>query len=365
MGTITDPEAAFRQSFGYWVGNGQSYHDPQGFKGIAHSFKGKTTMTEAKSELQEGINKQNNEMKAISTTTGGAGTAGYALIPVYVDSDIVDTSRKYTPLRELTPRVANMGTTADYNRLTAKGGAVFALEDAALTEANDTYARSSKSIKYMYSVGRITGPSQAATPAYTVNNFVPLPARNAKQLEVVVKSRALLELEENAIVNGSTGTTASWFDGLITQIGVTNTVDKNTSALTLDNLYTAIRYAYDDGGRPNLASCSSDVYTDIGNLLFDQFRYAPTQKLAWGAEYLSLNSMVGQIPIIPSMYHSNTSGSKAIYFQDMTVTEMRVLQDITYQELAKTNDSEKFYLKCYETYVIKAPEFCSSVTEIS
>jgi len=53
------------------------------------------------------------------TQTGGAGTAGYAMIPIYVDPRITDTTRKYTPIVELTPRVANLGTTADYNQLTA------------------------------------------------------------------------------------------------------------------------------------------------------------------------------------------------------------------------------------------------------
>jgi len=132
-------------------------------------------------------------------------------------------------------------------------------------------------------------------------------------------------------------------------------------------LYTAARYAFDDGGRPNLAVCGSDVFTDISNLLFDSFRAnIPQTKLSWGLNTVSLMTLIGnEIPVLPSMYESNTSGSKDIYFLDMTEIQMRVLQDITYEELAKTNDSEKFALKCYETYCVKAPEFCASVTEIS
>ena len=65
------------------------------------------------------------------------------------------------------------------------------------------------------------------------------------------------------------------------------------------------------------------------------------------------------------MYLSNASGSKAIYFLDSTVVELRVLQDMTYEPLAKTNDSEKFMLKIYEALIIKATGFCSSITEIS
>jgi hypothetical protein len=75
--------------------------------------------------------------------------------------------------------------------------------------------------------------------------------------------------------------------------------------------------------------------------------------------------MVGDIPIVPSMFMSNVSGSKAIYFLDMQVVEMRVLQDLTYFDLAKTNDSDRFALKMYETLIIRNTAFCASVTEIS
>jgi len=353
-GTIQDPSLAFRMSFGPTMKSGTIYSDPEGM-----ARAGKIDMTE---QLRTDLGA---DMKAMGVTTGGAGTAGYAMIPIYVDPRIVDVSRKYTPLVELTPRVANMGTTADYNRITAKGGAVFGAEDAALTETNDTYSRSSKAIKYLYSVGRVTGPSQAAYPSYTLGGFTESAAPTAKQLEVTVKARSMKELEENAIVNGEDGTTATWFDGYQAQVGVTNTVDLDTSAVALDDIYKAVQYAFDDGGRPNLAVCGSSVFRDFNNLLLDQFREASSTKLSWGFETLGLRTMVGEIPVLPSMYESNTSGSKACYFLDMSEISMRVLQDITYEELAKTNDSEKFMLKAYETYVVKAPEFCASITEIS
>ena len=52
--------------------------------------------------------------KALSTTlsTYSAGTLP-VLIPVYVDPEIVDLTRRATPLVELIPRVTNYGKTAD------------------------------------------------------------------------------------------------------------------------------------------------------------------------------------------------------------------------------------------------------------
>jgi len=315
-------------------------------------------------------------LKAHTTQAGGAGTAGYAMIPVYVDPRVIDTTRKYTPIVELIPRVTNQGMYADYNKITAKGGAFSAAEDASLADTNTTYDRASTAIKFFYAVGRITGPSVAAQPAYVLAGMMPgagatgpfsdQGAPNAKQMEVLVKTREIREYQENTIMNGSVSGTPTDYDGIITLMGATNTVDKSTAALALADINIAVQKAFDDGGRPNLAVCSSGVYTDLLTLLTAKIGYLKAEaQVFWGFTTIVLHTMVGSIPVIPSMFMSNASGSKAIYFLDMSVVEMRVLQDLTYFELAKTNDSEKFALKIYEALIIKNTSFCASVTAIS
>ena len=346
------------------------YSNPMGVMMKGVEYAGSTNME----ALGENLNEL--AMKALTTEAGGAGTTGYAMVPIFVDPRIVDITRKYTPLVELVPRVTNMGMFADYNQLTAKGGAITAIEDAVLTETNTTYDRKSTEIKFIYTVGRVTGPAIAAMPSWILGGlasaggatgpFNDSVGTNAKQLEVLVKSREMREKEESLIVNGDASTDATQFSGIVKLMAATNTVDKNTSAMNLDDIDTAIRYAFDDGGRPNLAVCSSGVFTDLLGLLTAKIGYMqPTQEVFWGFSTIVLNTMVGQVPVIPSMYLSNVSGSKAIYFMDMSVVEMRVLQDLTYEDLAKTNDSEKFMLKIYETFIIKNTAFCSSITEIS
>ena len=324
------------------------------------------------------LRKQHSQiaLKALSTTAGGEGTAGYAMVPIFVDPRVIDQTRKYTPLVELVPRVTNQGMYADYNIITAKGGAITALEDADLSETNTTYDRQSTEIKFVYSVGRVTGPAIAAMPAWSLGGltseggatggFNDQNATNAKQMEVLVKTREVKEKEESLIINGDASTDATQFSGIVKLMGATNTVDKDTSALALDDIDETIQKAFDNGGRPNLAVCSSGVYTDFLGLLTAKIGYlSPTEQVFWGFSTIVLNTMVGKIPVIPSMYLSNTSGSKAIYFLDMSVVEMRVLQDLTFEDLAKTNDSEKFMLKVYEAFLIKAPSFCASITGIS
>jgi len=315
-------------------------------------------------------------LKAHGVTSGDAGTAGYAMVPVFVDPRVIDQTRKYTPIVELIPRVTNQGMYADYNIITAKGGGFTALEDAALAETNTTYDRASTAIKFLYAVGRVTGPSIAAQPSYVLAGMMPgsgasgpfsdQGAPNSKQMEVLVKTREIRELQENLIVNGSASTDATQYSGIVTLMSTTNTVAKSTTAISLDDCQKAVRYAFDDGGRPNLAICSSGVYEDLLALLTQKIGYLKAEaQVFWGFTTIVLHTMVGAIPVIPSMYLSNVSASKAIYFLDMSVVEMRVLQDLTYFELAKTNDSEKFALKIYEALIIKNTSFCSSVTGIS
>ncbi|KKK67407.1 hypothetical protein LCGC14_2954360, partial [marine sediment metagenome] len=104
-GVFTGPisvnsKSAYAQSFG---GLPDETHYINGFKGF---------------DLRDGMkNAFALGFKALGTASGGAGTAGVAMVPVYLDPRIIDETRKFTPLVELIPRVTNQGLTADYNRL--------------------------------------------------------------------------------------------------------------------------------------------------------------------------------------------------------------------------------------------------------
>ena len=328
-------------------------------------------------------NRMSIGMKALGTTAGGTIGTSYAMVPIYVDPRIVDVTRKFTPLVELIPRVTNQGMYADFNKITAKGGGYVAAEDAALAETVDTYDRASVPIKFLYAVGRVTGQMQAAMPSFILEGFQPsgeglgggspfgaVGAPNAKQLEVIMKAREMRELEEELILNGSISDDSNEFDGIVTQqmSATTNVVDLDGAALTWDDIETACRYAFDDGGRPKLAVASSAVLQDIRKIIVDTFRYNPSDiggALPFGVSAsIILQTLVGPIPVIPSMFLSNTSGAKQIFFLDTDWIEMRVLQDMTYEDLAKTNDSQKFMLKIYEALVMKNVAFNSYIDDI-
>lgn len=318
--------------------------------------------------------------KALSTTlsTYAAGTLP-VLIPVYVDPEIVDLTRRATPLVELIPRVTNYGKTADYNQLTSIGTAQPLAEDGALTEQNDAYTRRSVSIKYLYSVGRVTGPMFASSKQYlSAGGYV-----DALSLEVKNKTLALKRMEEAMIllgdsqtdwtepVNSTTVTAEYSYDGLYNYITDANSVslggsssyktDMAGATLAISNLRTSIRTCRTAGGEPNLMVTDYATYDHIKSLIQDQLRYVSTQTIAWGITTVSFEG----VPIIASRFLSTTAGTgamvpstgRSLFVLDTNVIEMRVLQDVSYEELAKTNDSVKFMLKCYEALVVKAPQF--------
>jgi len=108
------------------------------------------------------------------------------------------------------------------------------------------------------------------------------------------------------------------------------------------------------------------TYADIEALIQAKQGFVPVAKnVFWGYETIQLQTMVGTMPVIPSMQMLNTTAYKTLYFLDLSVCEMRVLQDMTYEPLAKTNDSEKFMMKIYETFIIKNIAFCSAITGIA
>lgn len=327
------------------------------------------------------------ERKALDSQAGGAGTAGYAMIPVNVDTRLIDDSRKYTPLVELIPRVTNMGTTFDYNKITSKGSAGTNIEDPALSEADDTQDRYSVNIQRLYSVGRVTGFANAAMPAYQLEDFQPsgsglqgsgfsnVGAPNGFQKEVATKFRSLKEREEGLIINGNKTTSnysndpdGTEFDGLIQLQSTTNQNDVD-DYVSFDVIEDTNRLAYDDSGRPNVIVGGSSVITDVRKAVRDQIRYAggsPQEVLNVNVPSgLVIDLMQGPAVAIPSQFLSNTTGAKQLWFLDMNTIEMRVLQDATYEKLAQNGDSQKFMIKEYLALANRSPQRCAYADDLT
>ena len=374
----------YQQAFGN-LPHETIYKDPAGFSGVT-------------TDLRPGLKSMHYaNLKALSTTTGGGGTAGYALVPVFVDPNIVDQERRETPMREIIPRVTNLGTLADWNERTDKGDATSKLEDAALSDNTDTYDRYSKAIKYYYSVGRTTGPVQAAMPPASFENYTTTQTPNAKSLEVAARTADLAVREEIDLISGNPGGTytsmatntdtgydansvlASAMYGIKSQVSDENQDDQAGAAITLDDVNDNINLCWEDGGRPSVLLSDGRTVTDIKALMVQQLRIAPSTSVAWGFQTVAFEGPRGTLPMIQSQVVRTTAGngsgtlygSKSIMSLDMAQIQNRLLQDYTYEPLAKTNDSDKFLVKFYGAVIVKgvnttdATSFHGSIIDIA
>jgi len=337
FGTVSDTfltEAVYRTSFGeLW--HETPYYDP---------WRGIDRRKELGVQIEKALNISSNS----------------ALIPVYVDPDIINLTRRNTPFLELLPRVTNRGKTADYNKITAIGSATWEAEDATLTEQDITTVRASTNIAFGYAVGRVTGPMVAASREYV----------DAMNLAIQNATLRLRLLEETTALRGSTNAgddtdiyavDTDGYDGLIKLI-TTNTTNAAGGTITISMLRDSIRSAIENNGNPNLIVTDYKTFNDLKSLLQDYVRYIDINtEIQFGIKGIEFDG----IPVLPSRSMPNVANKRHLLVLDMSVIEMRVLQDLMYEDLAKTNDSRKFMVKVYEALVLKAEQFCAKIYNLA
>jgi len=287
-----------------------------------------------------GLIKSNMVQKAsIDTQTGGVGTAGTALIPVYVDPSIVDRTIRMTPLRNLLPRRAIRGQTYDYIPLTAKGGAAWYAENAAISDQIDTYDRVSVAVKFLYAKGRVSGPAIAS-----MRGFI-----DPTQLDLSVKTASIMEAEEDAIINGDSSTNPEEPNGLIQTI-TTNTT--SVSGLpTLAQIRAEFATSFNANGNVTLAVTDASTHNYIKGLLLDVQRQVSNPSMDMLGFGIPGAFEFDGVLFIRDRFMPTGASVKRILFLDTRYIFMAVLQDLTYEEKASENDSTVYILKEYVTFV--------------
>ena len=312
------------------------------------------------------------EIKSLTTTsnlfatgTNYTSTSGSipVLVPTVVDSQLYDVTFRATPLASgMLPRVTNMGLFADYIVRTTLSTAKWRAEMGALASAESTYTRYAKSMSYCYAVGELSGPLMVASKVW----------QDALRIETEGQYRSLKELEENTIINGNPttddvtgGTTDSKsFKGLIQTIA-TNYVNKTDTKISLANIRDAIRVIREAKGDPDLIVTDYKTLDDVKGLITDILRYpAPTGSINFGIESIVFEG----VPIIPDLFMPTTATAREMLV--LTVKkqgniQLRVLQDSTFEELAKTADTYKFMIKEYLTMIVVNEAWCYRIYGLS
>lgn len=326
---------AFDQSFKGIVKHKECYYDPWTKRNKIPQIAKKAT-----AEI--------NKALQVSSPVFAAGNQP-VLIPVFVDPDIKLVQQRLTPVRELTPRRASQGKSYDFNQITAIASGTTEAEGAALTEQNDTVGRATVPIKYLYSVGKVTGQMQAAARGYI----------DAMDYDMTNKALAMARLEENLLINGDATTTPTEFDGFINGI-TTNTSNKSGAPVTLDDIRESQRLAWNESGEvPPFAVTDGATFNTVKQQLFSIYRQTESaENLPFGIQ----NSFNFEgTDFIKSQFMPSGASAKRMLFLNPRAFHMAVLQDATFENLAKTGDFEKYMIKTYEALALTAEPWMSQI----
>lgn len=287
-----------------------------------------------------------NTFEKAANVGASSGSAGYVPMPLMYDAGVIDITRKFTPIKALIPKVTNRGLTANYHRLTARGSGAWGEEDPTLTEVDDTEELASSTIKYARVTGRVTGVAEIGGAHF----------ESTMRRSVLTKTQELNEMIEEALLIGDSTTNQYQPNGL-DKLLTANTTDMSGEIPTLEDVDGLVNDCFVDKGAPNLLITDPYTASNLKNQIMQTVRYQnPYTQVAWGLQALSINTVVGELPLIVSQFMPTTADARKIFCVNTNFLEQRVLQDITFERLAKTTDSNKYFLKIYMTLINKFPE---------
>ena len=347
VNTLSNDQAfsQYMKTFGkLGIGEEHSYYDP------ARGVDMRKAIGEA--IYGDGLKEYVQKGPSIGNTTGGTFTE-YGLMPSFIDPSIVDRTMVDTPLVRLLPRRASRGRSYVYDAVTAKVLGKFLGDDAPLNDFVDTRTTTATQMKYLYAVGRVTGPALASAQGF-INLF---------SEDLRVKLDAMNEALENEIVNGNTSTNANGFDGLRTSIS-TNSTSNAGAAITLELVEEDCNTVFEANGRCDLIVTDGYTYNILIGLLRDFQRNIeqPSADMSFG---IPEQFMFNGIRVVKTRKMPTTAGSREILYLDTRYVFLAVLQEMTYVELAKMNDSDKYFLKWYGSLVVTAEGLMAKRTSLA
>ena len=270
--------------------------------------------------------------KALDTTTG---TTGAYLIPEVVSEGLRRFVVTASPIYAVIPKVMWPTNAYIYREVNQLPSAAFAADGATLPNATrGTYAKKTVTMKYIYTRGEVTGPMKAA--AGTVID--------ALQMEIELHADVLVRTIEQKILTGDSAVDPNDFDGFIKQVQ-TNVHDAANAQLTLSLLDTALDKPLE---YPTHIILSRAMGRRLWSLLQAHQRFIDRTQIEGGFRVPTYNDL----PIL--RVDNQISGlNDVIVMPDMRWAKLVINQDITFEPLAKTKDSDDFMLKMYCTLAVE------------
>ena len=286
-------------------------------------------------------------LKALTTLNSGA-----YLIKENVDEGIRDYIGKEPVVLNAVNKVPWATNAYTIRKRTAQPTISWKADFADLPAAqNSTYAKVTKTVKYVYARGEVSGPEiEAAGALY-----------NALAIEIEAQSRALAMGLSTALVT-STGASDE-IEGIIHQIDTDaamnsggGVVTKTGEALSLAMIDEAIDVARGD---VDMVVTSRAVRRKINSLLQAQQQFVDRVEVQAGFRVLAYDGL----PIVTDLnWETNTD----ILFVRRADAKLLVHKDWAYEELAKVKDTVDFYIKGYFGFALEGrPVHLKSFTGVS
>jgi hypothetical protein len=304
--------------------------------------------------------------KADSTTTLAS-----SLMHVIADDQVTYLYKRPYPFQALIPVEANKGKTASWDSVGPYEitQAAFGREDPDLQEVEMTAHNRTDTIKYMYTVGRLTKAVKFA-------GLSQVPVRDIKAIRIDLAQDAMRALRERAMLgvtrNLQSTTNAFEAAGTLEYSGIYQLITAASSyankcyTTSTGTLYADIMVDLDTsynqmvlmGMQPNIAICDYKTFGIIRRGVVQFLRYIgePVKTIVPGVSKIDL-VFPGQdgLSLIPHPFMPQTTGANGnIMLLDTRLLARRVLWQDTYEELANLNTSEKFVISASETFIDKS-----------
>ncbi len=225
--------------------------------------------------------------------------------------------------------------------------------DAALSEQVDTRSVQTVAVKYLYAVGRVLGPALRGGAGYI----------NLLAEDLRVKTASMNEALETEIINGNTSTNTNGFSGMIQSFSSNSTA--LSTNVTLQDIRDTLADIYNARGNTKYCVTDAGTHNYVKVLLMDYMRFIERPSDADMPFGIPGAFLLDGVLFIRDQFMPTTSGSRRILFVDPRYVYLVVLQDVTFEELAKVNDSNKFMLKWYGTIVFSYVASCGQLTSIT
>lgn len=272
-------------------------------------------------------------LRALNMTTGAY------LIPEVIDNAIRDYVAKEPVLYNAVTRVPWATPTYFIRKRTSVPTATWSTDGAALPAVSDQgFSKVSKTVKYIYTRGEVTGPEIAAARS----EF------DVLAMDIEVHARELVSKLSTDLATATGASNA--IEGMLHQIDTDASMNAGGGVvsgggvgLTLAKLDEAID---NSRGDVDLIVTSRAVRRKINSLLQAQQRFVESAEISAGFRVLTYDGL----PIVTDLHwETNTD----ILFVKRADAKLLVHQDLTFEQMARTKDATEYFIKAYMGFALE------------